>query len=61
MSKDKYKKALNDIANDASKLHTLCRLIIDPTEASEKDIQTMIYIIKDYVEVIKETADKIIG
>lgn len=61
MDNDEYVKAFSDIANAASKLQTLCRLTIDPTEASEKDIQTMIYVISDYVKEIKQTADNMVG
>lgn len=61
MENDEYVQAFSDIANAASKLETLCKLIVDPTDANSKDTQTMFYIIRDYVSKIKETADRMVG
>lgn len=61
MENDTYTKAFHDIANSASKLHTLCQLTIDYTETQGKNMHTMLYIIKDYVEDIKQKADTIIN
>ena len=53
-------KAISRIAVSASKLKTLCELTIDYADVNEKDTHTMLYIIRDYVEDIKEIADNTI-
>lgn len=61
MDNSEYIQAFSNIADVASKIHTLCCFSINHTEASKKDVQTMFEIIDDYSEDILQIADSVIG
>lgn len=58
---DECMNALDQIETDAAKIQAICKLAIDPVDAkTDPDVQTILYIISDYADNIKQTSSDIL-
>lgn len=52
-----YTQAFDKIAGSANKLQTICKLAINTSDYNKPDMQTILYMIQDYVSDIKKISD----